>query len=148
IQLSEPRVVRSVVPVPPAARNVSNHAKQLALLGSEIAVPDLADAYDVPVSSSAPPKDSLEKNVVADVEWSASSTGGIHPALGLGDSQTGSASRRFDPGAVHTRSIRQTRQVDSTRLEPSPGALAEHFKPPLERTSEPSADTKEGPRVV
>jgi hypothetical protein len=100
--------------------------------------PNLTDAYDVPVSSSAPPMRSP-----------ASSTGGIHPeALGLGDSQTGSTSHRFDPGAVHTRSLRQTQQVDSTRLEPSPDALAEHFKPPLERASEPSADANEGPRVV
>lgn len=101
-------------------------------------VHDLADAHEVPVSPLVP-------SIVSPTL----STAGIQPeALSLGDSQTGSASRRSGPGAVHTRLIRQTRQVDSTHLEPSPGALAEHFRPPLERASEPSADAHEGPRVV
>jgi len=99
---------------------------------------DRADAHDVSLSPSGLP-----------VRSPASSADGIHPEeLSLGDSQTGNAARRFGPGAVHTRSIRQTRQVDSTRLEPLPGALAEHFKPLLERAGEPGADADEGPRVV
>lgn len=100
-----------------------------------IGAPDLAETHDVPVSPLAPSP--------------TSSTGVKHPDVrSLGDSQTGNASRQFGPSAVHTRSIRQARQVDSTRLEPSPSALAEHFKPPVERASEPSVDTNEGPRIV
>jgi hypothetical protein len=100
--------------------------------------PDLADAHDVSLSPSGP-----------SIRSPASSTGTIHSeALSIGDLQTGSASRRFGPGDMHTRSIRQTRQVDSTHLEPSPGALAEHFKPPSERAGEPSTDAHEGPRIV
>jgi hypothetical protein len=138
IQPSEPWAVRSVAPVPSVTRNVSDHSKQLASLSSEIGVPDRADAHDVSLSPSGLP-----------VRSPASSIDGIHPEeLSLGDSQTGSAPRRFGPGVVHTRSIRQTRQIDSTRLEPSPGALAEHFKPLLERAGEPGADADEGPRVV
>jgi hypothetical protein len=149
IQPSEPRAVRSDAPVPPVARNVTNRAKRLASPSSSVGAPDLADADDVSLLPSAPLMVYPAKDVVADGEGSVSSTGGIHPeALSLGDSQTDSASRPFGPGVVHTRPIRQTRQVDSTHLEPSPGDLAGHLKPPLERTSEPSADAHEGPRIV
>lgn len=116
---------------------------------SDLPTPDLAGADDVPMSSSVPPMVYPAKDVVADSEGSVSSTGGIHPEdLSLDDSQTGSVSRRFDPAAVHTRSVRQTRQTDATRLEPSPGALAKHFKPPLERASARRTDANDGPRVV
>lgn len=100
--------------------------------------PALIDALDASLSPLDPP-----------IVSPASPTGGTHPeALSPGAPPAASASRRFGPGAVHTRSIRQSRQVDSTHLEPSPGALAEPFKPLLERASEHSADANEGPRIV
>ena len=105
---------------------------------SGVGAPDLADAHNVPVSPSAPP-----------IVSPASSTGGIHPeALSLGDSQTGNAWRQFGPGAVHTRSIRQARQVDSTRLEPWARALDEHSEPAPMDSSRYTAGTGEGPRLV
>jgi hypothetical protein len=146
IRPSEPRAVRGVAPVPSVAQNVINRAKRLASPSSSVGAPDLADPDDVPLLPSAPPMVYPAKD---DGEGSVSSTGGIRQeALSPADSQIGSASRGFDPRVTHTRPIRQTREVDSTQLEPSPGAWAEHFKPPLERASEPSADAHQGPRVV
>ena len=148
IQPPGSRAVRSVAPAPSRTRSVSNRAMQLASSHSEVGALDLVDAHDVPVSPSGPPMVSPEKSVVADVEWSVSSTGRIRSeALSLGDSQTENAPRQFGPGAVHTRSIRQTRQVDSTRLEPSPQAFPERFDPqPMD--ARVSTNEVEAPRVI
>ena len=101
-------------------------------------VPELVDTHDVSLSPLGPP-----------IVSPASPTGGTHPeALSPSAPPADNASRRFGPGTVHTRSIRPSRQVDSTHLEPSPGAWAEHFTLPLERASEPGTDAHEGPRVV
>jgi hypothetical protein len=91
-----------------------------------------------------------EKDVVTGEEWSISSTDATREHEPIpGSSQTRSPARQFGHKAiVRTRSLQEARQVDSTRLEPSPRTLAEHFEPPLESTSKPTADAGEGPRIV
>jgi hypothetical protein len=139
IQPSGSRAIRSVAPAPSRTRSMSNRAKQLGASSSGAGAPDLADAQGVPVSPSTPPP----------IVSPASSTGGIHPeALSVGDSQTGNASRPFGPAAGHTRSIRQARPIDSTRLDPSPQALAARSEPTPEDASVSTAEAGEGPRVV
>jgi hypothetical protein len=90
-----------------------------------------------------------EKNVVAGEGWSIFSTDATREHEPIpGGSQTRSPARQFGRKAtVRTRSLQEARQVDSTRLEPSPRTLAEHFEPPIESTSTPTADAGEGPRI-
>jgi hypothetical protein len=122
------------------AANAQTQARVQSLT-NDVGAPHLAEGI-VPLLPG-PPMVVLEKDVVADAEWSGSST----EPLSLANSQTVSVPHQFDPYAVHTRSLRQ-QQVDPTRLEPSSDALVEDFKPLLERASEPGASINEGPRVV
>jgi hypothetical protein len=139
IQPSELQAVHSIAPLPSVARNVTNRAKWVASSISGAGAPDMADAHDVSLPPSGPPMTSPEKNVVADDR---------PEALSPGDSQIGNASRQFGPSVVHTRSIRQGRQVDSPRLEPPPQVFAEHFEPPPMDASVSTNEVGEGLRVV
>lgn len=90
-----------------------------------------------------------EENVVAGEEWSFSTDATREHEPTPGSSQIRSPARQSGRKAtVRTRSLQEARQVDTTRLEPSPRTLAEHFEPPLESTSMPTADAGKGPRIV
>lgn len=167
LQPSVPRAIRSVAPVPSVTRHVTMHTERFTMSSSDVGVPDLAEAHDVllppagaprtdqyippPQAPEAPgaPAVSPEQSVVADVAWSVSSTGGMHPDMpSPGDAQTGSTSRQFGPGAVRTRSVRQTRQVDSLRPTPPRRTLAEPTGAAPEEATTPAARVDEGPRVI